>query len=103
MSKVDRILVGRHPLVLGDHAQNPPCRSLVPRWNLSVVLAALSKKLFEPLHQPMPWDLMLKVLFLLAATFAHRVSEIHALCINPPFLIQNPQVFSSGTESSVLA
>ena len=34
---------------------------------------------------------MLKVLFLLAATSARRVSEIHALCIDPPFLIQNPR------------
>ncbi len=53
-NKVDGVLVGRHPLVarcvLGDRAQNPPCRSLVPRWNLSVVLAALIEKLFEPLR-----------------------------------------------------
>ena len=96
-NKVDGVLVGRHPLVarwvLGDRAQNPPRRSLVPRWNLSAVLAALIEKLFEPLRQAMPRNLMLKVLFLLAATSAHRVSEIHALCIDPPFLIQNPRSF----------
>ena len=33
------------------------------------------------------------MLFLLAATSARRVSEIHALCIDSPFLIQNPQSF----------
>ena len=58
-----------------------------------MVLAALIEKLFEPLHQATPQNLMLKVLFLLAATSARRVSEIHALCIDPPFLIQNPRSF----------
>ena len=89
--------MGHFPLVarwvLGDRGQNPPQRSLVPRRNLSVVLAALNEKLFEPLRQPTPWDFMLKVLFLLATTSARRVSEIHALCIDLPFLIQNPQSF----------
>ncbi len=95
--KLDGVLVGCHPLlarwVLGDRAQNPSRRSLVPRWNLQVVLATLIEKLFEPLRQAMPWDLMFKVLFLLAATSARRVTEIHALCINPPFLTQNPWSF----------
>ena len=36
---------------------------------------------------------MLKDFFLLATTSTHRVSEIHALCIDPPFLIQNPWSF----------
>ncbi len=89
--------MGRHPLVakwvLGDRAQNPPRRSLVPKWDLSVVLAALIEKPFEPLRQATPRHLTLKVLFLLAATSARRVSEIHALCVDPPFLIQNPRSF----------
>ncbi len=97
MNKVDGVLVGRHPLVakwvLGDRAQNPPRRFMVPRWNLSVVLAALTKEPFEPVHQDMPWELTLKVLFLLATTSARRVPEIHVLCINTPFLIQNPRSF----------
>ncbi len=96
-NKVDGVLVGRHPLVakwvLGDRAQNPPRRSLVPRWNLSVVLAALIEKPFEPLRHASPRNLTLKVLFLLAATSAHRVFESHALCVDPPFLIQKPRSF----------
>ncbi len=35
-------------------AQNPPRQSLVPRWNLSVVLAALNEKPFEHLCQALP-------------------------------------------------
>ncbi len=89
--------MGRHPLVarwvLGDRAQTPPLRSLVLQWDLSVVLAALIEKPFEPLRQATPRNLTLKVLFLLAATSVCRVSEIHALCIDSPFLIQNPRSF----------
>ena len=97
-NKVDGVLVGRHPLVarcvLGDRkGSNPPRRSLVPRWNLLVVLAALIEKPFEPLCQAKPRDLTLKVLFLLAATLARRVSEIQPLFTNSSFLIQNPQSF----------
>ncbi len=98
--------MGRHPLVarwvLGDRAQNPPLRSLVPRWNLSLVLAALIEKLFEPLCQATPRNLTLKVFFLLAATSARRVSEIHALCIDPPFLTQNPRSFRLAPKPAFL-
>ena len=67
--------------------KNPPRRSLVPRWNVSGVLAALIEKPFEPLRQATTRNLMLKVLFLLAATSARRVSEIHALyALIPLFL-----------------
>ncbi len=87
-NKVDGVLLECHPLVarwvLGDRAKNPPRRSLVPRCNLLVVLAALIEKPFEPLHQTTTRDLTLKVFFLLAATSSRRVSENHALCIDPP-------------------
>ncbi len=50
-NKVDGVLVDRHPLVarwvLDDRAQNTPQRSLVPRWNLLMVLAALIENPFE--------------------------------------------------------
>ncbi len=42
--------MGRHPLVarwvLGGRSQNPSRRSLVPKWNLLVVLATLTEELF---------------------------------------------------------
>ena len=58
-----------------------------------MVLAALTAKPSEPLRQATPRLLTLKTLFLLAAASARRVSELHALCIEPPFLIQNPRSF----------
>ncbi len=107
MNKVDGVLVGRHPLVarwvLCDRAQNPPRRSLVHRWNLLLVLAVLTVKPFEPLRQGTPQDLTLKMLFLLAVTSALRVSEIHALCIDPPFLIQNPRSFHLAPNPAFLS
>ena len=36
---------------------------------------------------------MLKVSLLLATASTHRVSEIHVLCIDPPFLMQNAWSF----------
>ena len=106
-NKVDGVLVGRHPLVarwvLCDRAQNPPRKSLVHRWNLLLVLAVLTVKPFEPLRQGTPQDLTLKMLFLLAVTSALRVSEIHALCIDPPFLIQNPRSFHLAPNPAFLS
>ncbi len=54
-----------------------------------------SEKSFEPLHWASSKDLTLKTLFLLSAASACRVSELHELCIDPPFLIQNPWISSS--------
>ncbi len=86
MSQVDGLPVVRYPLVakwvLGNRSQNPPRRSLVPLSDLSVVLAALIERPFEPLHQATPRLLVLKMLFFLAATSVRRVSELYALCIN---------------------
>ena len=45
---------------------------------------------------------MLKVLFLLAATSTRRVSQIHALCIDPSFVIQNPWSFLLAPNPSFL-
>ena len=105
-SKVDGVPVGRHPFVakwvVGDRSQNPPRRSLVPPWDLSVVLVALTEKPFEPLRQAMPRLLTLKMLFLLATASARRVSELHALCIDPPFLIQNLLSFHLGPNPAFL-
>ncbi len=92
-----RCSVGKCPLVaqwiLGNRSLSPPQRSLVPPWYLLVVLVVLTEKSYAPWHLAPPRWLMLKVLFLLA--FIHQVSELHALCIDPPFLIQNLLSFLS--------
>ncbi len=67
-----------------------------------MVLAALIEKPFEPLCQATPRDLILKVLFPLAATSARRVSGIHALCVNPAFLTKNPWSFRLAANPAFL-
>ena len=55
------------------------CASLIPPWNLEVVLSALKKPPYEPIESADIRALTLKTVFLVALTSARRVSEIHAL------------------------
>ena len=61
--------------------QRPVTRSLVPRWNLPLVLNWLSTERFEPLGQAPLREVTWKTCFLLALATAARVSEIHALSV----------------------
>ncbi len=79
--------------ILGDRSLHPPWRSLVPPWDLSVILVALTEKPYEPLRLAPPKLLTLNVLFLIAAASACKISELHALCFDPPFLLENPLSF----------
>ncbi len=92
---MDGITVGKKPLVhhwtLVTDCSIHPTIPLVPPWDISVILVAHTEKPFEPLASPKLF--MLKVLFLIAAASARQVSELHALCIDPPFLLQNPLSF----------
>ena len=63
--------------------QRPVQRSLAPKWDLSCVLSSLCGEPFEPLHRASRFYLTLKTVFLLAMATARRVSEIHALSIDP--------------------
>ena len=54
-------------------------RTTVPDWDLSLVLAALSKAPFEPLSSCEMKYLTFKTVFLLAFATAARRSELHAL------------------------
>ena len=52
-----------------------------PKWDLSLVLQALTKSPFEPLKM-----LTLKTILLVAVTSARRISELQALSIKEPFM-----------------
>ena len=64
----------------------PFSRSLTPKWDLAVVLSALTKAPFEPLDQAELKFLSWKTVFLLAFASAKRRSELHALSIEPNLL-----------------
>lgn len=68
---------------------NPPRRPLPPAWSLHLVLDVLTRPPFEPLATVPLSMLTMKVLFLLAITSAHRVSELSALMSTPPYTVFN--------------
>ena len=75
--------VGQHPLVRqfmkGANHLRPVSKSLVPSWDLALVLDSLSRPPFEPLEGLELKLLSLKTALLLALVTAKRVSDIHAL------------------------
>ena len=85
--------------------QRPIQRSLAPKWDLSCVLSSLCGEPFEPLHRASRFYLTLKTVFLLAMATARRVSEIHALSIDPGHLRfnQSDGSVSLRTEPGFLA
>ena len=69
-------------LIRSFELARPVSRSLSPKWDLSVVLLALTKAPFEPLHQASLEHLTWKCVFLLTLASAKRRSEIHALSMD---------------------
>ncbi|KAL1255328.1 hypothetical protein QQF64_013389 [Cirrhinus molitorella] len=119
--RLDAGTIGQHPLVCrfmrGARWLRSVSKPLVPPWDLSVVLNALSKAPFEPVESIPLKLLSLKTALLLALTTAKRVSELYTLSVhsscmrfapgglkvtfktNPAFL---PKVFDhSGSDQSV--
>ncbi len=64
----------------------------MPPWDLQCILVALGEDRFEPLRQVDMEHLTYKTLFLVALASAWRISELHAVLVQPPFLIDQPLV-----------
>lgn len=75
--------VGKDPvlsaLMQGLYRANPRSSNLVPKWDLGIVLHALTGKPFEPIQFSSLKALTLKTVFLLALATGARRSELHAL------------------------
>ena len=69
-------------LIRSFELARPVSRSLVPKWNLSVVLSSLTKAPFEPLDTASRVHLTWKTVFLLALASAKRRSELHAFSVD---------------------
>ena len=84
--------MGQHPRVTrfmkGVVIKKPPHRSLLPNWNLKIVLDFLQGPPFEPIEQARLEAITMKTIFLVAITTARRVSEIAALGRVPPYIRQ---------------
>ncbi len=69
-----------------------------------MVLLALTEKTYEPLCLSPPILLAFLMLHLLIATAStHRARELHALCIDPLFLIEDPLSFLLAPDPLLLA
>ncbi len=94
----EEVQVGIHPLVSawvrGHKICHPPVKLRLPPWDLPSILVPLGEDRFEPLHQVDMEHLTYKTLFLVALASARRISELHALSVQPPFLIENPLSFN---------
>ncbi|XP_071963321.1 uncharacterized protein [Antedon mediterranea] len=70
-------------LIRGMFRQRPPVKVLIPRWDVNVVLAALTRPPFEPMSKASLYNLSLKTAFLLALSSCKRRGELHALTLEP--------------------
>ena len=70
----------------GAFMNNPPVRTLLPSWELSILLEYLQGHPFEPLHRASLGDVTLKTVFLTAITSARRVSELGSLGRVAPYI-----------------
>ena len=66
-------------LIKNFEQELPKTNSLVPKWDLNLVLHSLLGKPYEPLSLATMQNLSLKTVFLLALASAKRISEIHGL------------------------
>ena len=98
--------MGIHPLVSawvrGHKICHPPVKLRVPPWDLQAILVALGEEHFEPLRQVDMEHLTYKMLFLVALSSTRRISELHALSVQPPFLIENPLSFNLAVNPAFL-
>ena len=114
--EVDGVPIGQNrdlrELILGMSQLKPSKKSLVPNWNLPLVLNSLIKEPFEPMQSADMKFVTLKTVFLLAVASGRRVSEIHALSIdkhhwrrerdgismitNPEFMAKNESLTNPG-------
>lgn len=101
-------------LIMGMSQLRPMKKSLLPNWNLPLVLNRLIKEPFEPMQSADIKYITLKTAFLIAIASGRRVSEIHALSIdgahlrweksgvrmrtNPHFMAKNESLKNPGKD-----
>jgi len=96
VGEVEGHKIGEHPRVIrllkGVFNKRPPKKSLVPEWNLRMVLKVLSKGPFEPLETAHPKCITYKLAFLLAITTARRVSDLSHLALGSHCRVQEDSI-----------
>ena len=90
-------------LIKSFYRDRPRNMRTLPHWDLSVVLHALSKPPYEPLHEAELKWLTLKTVFLVALASGKRRSEIHALIFNKIKYNKTDDSYSLGICPSFVA
>ena len=82
---IDNCPIGQHSYIIrllkGVFNERPPVKSLIPNWDLSLVLACLKEPPFEPLKDASFKHLTWKTCFLIAITTFRRCSDLQSLQI----------------------
>ena len=78
-------------MIASMELQRPRTTPVLPQWDLGVVLEALNKPPYEPLHEASFKYLALKTVFLLAMASARRRSELHALRFDQNYIQFKPK------------
>ena len=90
-------------LLKSFYRDRPRNMRTLPHWDLSIVLHALSKPPYEPLHKAELKWLTLKTVFLVALASGKRRSEIHALIFNKIKYNRTEDSYSLGICPSFVA
>ena len=90
LAPVENVPVGQHPFIIRllreVFNERPPCKSLVPEWDLLLVLECLKRDPFEPLKVASLQHLTWKTCFLLAITTFRRCSDLQSLQLGEGFV-----------------
>ena len=78
-------------MIASMELQRPRVTSVLPQWDLGIVLEGLSKPPYEPLREASFKHLTLKPVFLLAMASAGRRSELHALRFDQNYIQFKPK------------
>ena len=78
-------------MIASMELQRPRVTTVLPQWDLGIVLEALSKPPYEPLREASFKHLTLKTVFLLAMASAGRRSELHVLRFDQNYIQFKPK------------
>ena len=78
-------------MIASMELQRPRVTPVLPKWDLGIVLEALSKPLYEPLREASFKHLTLMTVFLLSMASAGRRSELQALRFDQNYIQFKPE------------
>ena len=78
-------------MIMSMELQRPRLTPVLPQWDLSIVLEALSTSPYEPPREASLKPLTLKTVFLLAMASGGRQSELQALVFDPQYIQFKPE------------